>query len=285
MTHTVNAISDRPHSATLLGTLNRHWPLYLFEASELAIFMLSACAFTVFLFNPAFHAARLFPASVVRRLLLGLTMGITAVLIIHSVMGKRSGAHFNPAITLTYFRLGKIGKWDAFLYVLFQFAGGIFGVAVAAVLFRGALAAPSVRYAVTVPMSGRHGILAAFLAELFMSAVLMAVVLCMTSRPPLAPYTGYAVGVLISLDVLIFATISGFSINPARTVASAVFASIWTAEWLYFVAPLFGMMTAAEIFVRLFGAERILCAHLRPDSVGRCPFQCNFPGHIHPTSA
>jgi aquaporin Z len=251
----------------------------VFESAELALFMLSACAFTVFLFDPTYPAFHIFPSSVVRRTFMGVAMGITAILIIHSPMGKRSGAHFNPSITLTYFRLRKVSKWDTLFYVLFQFIGGIWGVAVAAICFGSTLAMPAVDYAVTVP--GRYGVPAAFFAELFMAAVLMAVVLWMTNRPSLAPFTSYSVGMLIALYILLFAPVSGFSINPARTVGSAVFANVWNAEWLYFVAPVTGMLISAEIYLRIYGADGILCAKLHPDRRYPCPFLCNFPGHRH----
>ena len=254
-----------------------HWRLYVDEGLELAIFMLSACFFTVWLFDPALSASRFLPSSALRRLLMGISMGATAVLIIRSPMGKRSGAHFNPAITLTYFRLGKIDKWDAGFYVVFQFIGGIAGVALSALCLRGSLALPSVDYAVTVP--GRAGTAAAFCAEYCMAALLMLVVLWFSNRPPLARYTSYLVGVLIAFYVLVFAPVSGFSINPARTVGSAVFAHVWTAAWLYFVAPLLGMMTAAETYLRIYGIESVLCAKLHPDSSSPCPFLCQFPLH------
>lgn len=266
-------------NATLFRTLECNWSLYVFEASELAIFMLSACAFTVYLFDPSYPALHLFPSAIVRRTFMGIAMGITAILIIHSPMGKRSGAHFNPAITITYFRLHKISAWDALFYVLFQFIGGVLGVGVAAIFFGSKLANPAVEYAVTEP--GRYGTAAAFLAELFMSAVLMWVVLWATNRPSMANYTSYFVGALIALYILFFAPVSGFSINPARTTGSAVFAGIWTAEWLYFIAPLLGMLVSAEIYLRNFGVDRILCAKLHPDRRYPCPFLCNFPGHRH----
>jgi len=97
---------NAPHS--LRPALLRHWRLYLDEGVELAIFMISACFFTVWLFNPAWPILHLLSSSALRRLLMGVSMGATAVLIIRSPLGKRSGAHFNPAITFTYFRLGKI---------------------------------------------------------------------------------------------------------------------------------------------------------------------------------
>jgi aquaporin Z len=220
--------------------------LYLFEAAELAAFMLSACAVTVLLFDPAVtHVHNPWLA----RALMGLAMGATAILIIKSPWGKRSGAHFNPAITIAFYRLGKIGPFDALFYIAAHFAGGIAGVALAAFALGPALAIPRVNYAVTVP--GLGGVPAAFAAETFMAALLMTTVLVTSSRPRLAPYTTWCVGFLISNYILFLAPISGFSINPARTVGSAVFAHVYTALWLYFAAPLAGMLGAAEVYVRL----------------------------------
>jgi aquaporin Z len=241
--------------------------------------MISACFATVYLFDPSYPALHLIPSAAIRRLLMGIAMGATAVLIIHSPMGKQSGAHFNPAITLSYLRLGKIAACDAIFYVVFQFIGGVFGVGVSAFVLGSGLAAPEADYAVTIP--GRYGTAAAFFAELFMSTLLMGVVLWFSNRPSIASYTGYLVGILISLYVLIFAPVSGFSINPARTTGSAVFADVWTAGWLYFTAPLLGMMGAAEVYIRINGPAGILCAKLHPDSRYICPFICHYPLHRH----
>ena len=67
------------------------------------------------------------PSAALRRAVMGVAMGVTAVMIIHSRMGKRSGAHFNPAITLTYLRLGKIGVWDAWGMWWGSLWGGVLG--------------------------------------------------------------------------------------------------------------------------------------------------------------
>jgi aquaporin Z len=221
------------------------WPLYVFEAAELAAFMISACVFTVLLFVPGIAPVRNPWAA---RALMGVAMATTAVLIIKSPWGQRSGAHFNPAITLTFYRLGKIGPFDAIFYVAAHFAGAIGGVGIAALALGPRIALPQVRYAVTVPGAG--GVAGAFAAEFFMAALLMTVVLYTSNRPRLAPWTSYCVGGLIANYILFLAPVSGFSINPARTVGSAVFAQVWTGIWLYFVAPLAGMLSAAELTVR-----------------------------------
>jgi aquaporin Z len=257
-----------------MEALRRHWFLYVYEGTELAWFMMAACVCTVVLFGAASPVVQTVHSTALRRAVMGVAMGATAVMIIHSPMGKRSGAHFNPAITLTYLWLGKLGVWDAVGYVCGQFVGGLAGVGIAALMMARLLAQPTVEYAVTVTVPGVGGTAGAFGAELFMAALLMGTVLWMTNRRRLARYTSYVVGVLIANYVFFFAPVSGFSINPARTVGSAVFAGVWTAEWVYFVAPLLGMFGAAALYVQRFGIESVLCAKLHAAPSVLCPFEC-----------
>jgi aquaporin Z len=125
----------------------------------------------------------------------------------------------------------------------------------------------------------------AFAAECFMAALLMGVVLWFSNRPALAHLTSYLVGVLITFYVFVFAPVSGFSINPARTTGSAVFAHVYTAVWLYFVAPVLGMMISAELYLRIYGSDKVLCAKLHPDPRYPCPFLCRYPLHRHAHSS
>jgi len=149
-------------SEQMIDTLKGHWPEYVSEAAGLGLFMISACAFTVLLYHPASPVTQGIQNEGVRRMLMGVAMGLTAVALIFSPFGKRSGAHFNPAVTLTYLRLGKIAPWDASFYILFQFIGGILGVLIASVFFRDLVAHSAVNYAVTVP--GRNGPTLAFVS-------------------------------------------------------------------------------------------------------------------------
>jgi aquaporin Z len=197
-------------------------------------------------------------------------MGATAIAIVYSPWGRRSGAHFNPCVTLTFYRLGKVAGFDAAGYVAAQFVGGAAGVAVAVALLGEAVAHPAVAYAATTP--GAAGVWVAFVAELAISFGLMTVVLAVSSIPRIARFTGISAGVLVAAYITLEAPLSGMSMNPARTVASAVFARDWTALWIYFVAPAVGMLLAAEAHVRVAGRRALHCAKLHHDDRVRCIF-------------
>jgi len=253
----------------------RHWPEYAMEAALLGIFMLSACLFATVLFYPAWPIARLIPDPFHRRILMALAMGATAVTLNYSPWGQQSGAHYNPAVTLTFTRLGKVAPADALAYVTAQFVGAVLGVSVAALIVRTMLADSHVHYAVTRP--GSSGILVAFVAEVLISFVLMTVVLTASNRAALARYTGLLAGLLVAAFITFEAPLSGMSMNPARTVGSGFWARDWTALWIYFAAPLLGMLSAAELYLRRQGAARVFCAKLHHLNQKRCIF-CEHQG-------
>jgi aquaporin Z len=258
----------------MINALKKHWPEYLMEAAELGLFMISACAFTVLLFHPNSPVAQSLPSNMLRRVLMGVAMGSTAIAIIFSPLGKRSGGHFNPSVTLTFFRLGKINGWDATFYVLSQFAGGIAGVLIASEILGSLVAHKSVNYAVTLP--GPNGPLVAFIAEVFLSFVLMSVVLTVSNTKRLSRWTGIFAGVLVATYISIEAPISGMSMNPARTLGSAAVAHNWMSIWIYFTAPPLGMLLAAETYKRLKAGHAVACAKLHHHNNTRCIFRCNF---------
>ncbi len=243
------------------------------EAALLGIFMLSACLFTTLLFYPGSPVPQLVPDPFVRRIIMGLAMGSTAVALTYSAWGKQSGAHYNPALTLTFTRLGKIAPGDAVAYVGAQFAGAVLGVLIAALLVRAMLAHADVHYAVTRP--GANGVLTAFVAETVISGILMTAVLTVSNHARLARYTGLVAGLLVTTFITLEAPLSGMSMNPARTAGSGFWAHDWTGWWVYFTAPLLGMLLAAEIYVRRNGASGIFCAKLHHQNGKRCIF-CDY---------
>jgi aquaporin Z len=240
------------------------------EAWGLGTFMVSACAFGVILFHPDSYFAE-YDASI-RNVPMGIAMGLTAVAIFTSPWGKRSGAHINPAVTLAFYRLGKIGTHDAIFYGIAQFAGATAGVALSWAVLGGALAAPGVNYVSTVP--GAHGPYIAFLAEFSITFGLMCVVLFASNHSRLARFTPFIAGTLVAVYISIESPISGMSMNPARTFASALVGNTWTAAWIYFTAPPLAMLVAAEVYVRTRGLKKVFCAKLDHSGLARCIFDC-----------
>jgi len=249
--------------------LRRHWPEYLMEAAGLGLFMVAACLFGTLLEHPGSPVRQALADAGVRRLLMGLAMGGTAAALIYSPWGRRSGAHLNPSVTLTFLRLGKVKREDAVFYAAAQAAGGLLGVLLCALLLKDALAHPAVSFVATVP--GPAGPAAAFAAEGGISFVLILTVLAVASsrRPRL---TGLAAAVLVAAWITFEAPLSGMSMNPARTVASALPSGIWTAAWIYFLAPPLGMLLGAQTFGALTSWQARHCAKLDHAPGVRCIF-------------
>jgi aquaporin Z len=257
-----------------MNVLRKHYPEYLMEAAGLGLFMVSASIVTVLLEHPNSPIHQAIPVPILRRLIIGIAMGLTAIAIIYSPWGKQSGAHINPVVTLTFFRLGKIRLSDALSYIIAQFIGGWLGVLLAARILQAAIVHPSVNYAVTVP--GSQGAIVAFLAELSISFGIMMTILIVSNTAKLSRFTGIFAGVLVAAYITLEAPLSGMSMNPARTLASALPAHTWTALWIYFTAPVVGMLLAAEIYVRFNGLSAVRCAKLHHNNHKRCIFHCGY---------
>ncbi|HYS08105.1 MAG TPA: FAD-dependent oxidoreductase [Myxococcales bacterium] len=246
---------------TLREAFRSHWPEYAMEAAGLGVFMLAACVVTVALEHPASRAQAIDPRF--RRGLMGAAMGLTAIALIYSPWGKRSGAHLNPSVTLAFWRLGRVPGHDAIFYAMAQAIGGIAGVGLAWATLRESIAHPATNFAVTLPAAG---IPAALAAEFAISFVLITVVL-MVSGSRFARFTGLCAGALVATCIFLVAPISGMSMNPARSLASALGAGSFASLWIYFVAPPLGMLAAALVQRRRAG-----CAKLDHAAGVRCIF-------------
>jgi aquaporin Z len=101
-------------------------------------------------------------------------------------------------------------------------------------------------------------------------------VLIVSNTKNLARFTGLFAGLLVATYISVEAPLSGMSMNPARTFASALPAQLWTALWIYFTAPPLGMLLAAEFYIGMKGVQRVFCAKLHHYNDKRCIFRCNF---------
>ena len=263
---------------TAIQSLREHWPEYAIEAWALGMFMVAAGAVATLLEYPAspLHAA--VPSSHTRLAIAGIAMGLTAIALIYSPWGRRSGAHMNPAVTLTFWRLGKIKRWDAVFYVAAQFIGGTLGVLLVAQLLGVAFTAAPVSYAATQPAPGAPKV--AFAAEVLISAGMMFTVLSVSSAPRWARFTGLCAGLLVALYITFEAPLSGMSMNPARSFASASPGQQWAYLWIYFLAPPLGMLLGAQVFVARSRAT-VACAKLCHGTDVRC-IHC---GYVPPSGA
>jgi aquaporin Z len=245
-----------------------HWQEYLAEALGLGLFMVAAGVVATVLDSPGSPMHSWVADADVRRALAGVAMGITAVGLIYSPWGKRSGAHMNPAVTLAFLHLGKIRPRDALSYIAAQFAGGLVGVLLVAGLMGDAFVDSPVSYAATMP--GPAGVAVAFVAELVISFILLFAILIVAAHPRHSQRAGLVAGVLIALYISVEAPLSGMSMNPARSFASAAPGALWTSLWIYFVAPPLGMLLAARAYLALHRSRYAGCAKLVHDPAHRC---------------
>ena len=251
-----------------LEALRRHWPEYAIEGWALGMFMISASVATVLLYDPRSPTFGLIENEFWKRALMALAMAGTAAAIIYSPWGKRSGAHMNPAFTLSFWVMGKINTVDAVYYALFQFVGGLSGSLLSYVLTGGLLADPQANWAATVP--GPQGVAAALFSELIIAFILMFVVAVMLNSK-FDQLIGIVAGGLIFLYVLYESPYSGFGMNPARSFSSALPADTWTAFWVYLIAPPTGMLTAVFVHSYVLGLPADFTQpKLNPNYVTRC---------------
>ena len=264
------------HEADLpmAATLRRHWPEFGVEALFLALFLLAAGAVSAWVHDPG---ASWFPGSPdqpARRVVAGAAMGLVVMAMVYSPWGRRSGTHLNPAITLAYLRLGKIGRWDAFFYLVAQVGAGLASVA----LLRSGLLLPAATAPAALSASlGPTTVWATFTTELVLSASAMLLILFTSNHRSWFRFTGVLYALLMMLLVACAAPLSGFGMNLARLLAVDVSGDGSAAGWLNLVPPLLGMQLGVEAWRLLTGRSRALCAKLAHNTHGRCIFRCQHP--------
>lgn len=236
----------------MIESPENHWRVYLMEAAGLAGFVFGAGLLSVLLEHPdLFVMQSSFGGeenAIWRRVPLGILMG-GYITFITRLWGERSGAHINPTVTWTFFRLGKINFADAVFYTAAQFAGAFAAAQILKFALGHYFAHPLIDFGVTKPKPP-HTSTEAFVAEFVISFVLMFVVLAAANSTKLEKKAPLIIGILIALYLIVETPYSGMSLNPARSTGAAVAANKYEHLWIYFVAPGLAMLLAAELFLR-----------------------------------
>ena len=242
--------------------------LYACECAGTALMLFVGVSAVALMWAPGSPVPVIEPA-VLRRFVTGLLFAAGATAVVYSPLGQKSGGHINPAITLAFWRLGKFPARHVLPYVLAQVIGAALGVGVAYAVAGDLLR--RVQFAATAPGPGWTwwGALPAELACTFALAFLIFVAV---NKSALAARTGLLAGGLVVLMVTIEAPISGTSVNPARSIAPALFVPLFRDQWIYIVGPIAGAWLAAVAYRQQWGRTTV-CAKLYHTARYPCAFE------------
>ncbi|MBW4540163.1 MAG: aquaporin [Myxacorys chilensis ATA2-1-KO14] len=230
-----------------------HWAEYTAELVGTTVNIFVGLSAVVFDFGQGLPMEQLIPNHSIRLLITGLIYSGSGSLFAVSPLGKLSGAHINPSVTLAFWVHGKMHRQDAIGYVIAQFLGSTFG-ATLLVLVWGKYAG-SVYNGMTLPGAG-YALWFVFLAEVLMTFLLVISIFLFVSNRRLMCWTPLITWLLVAAMVWLGAPISGTSLNSARSIGPALVTGLWRDQWLYCIAPPLGALLAVAVFRRLSMGKR-----------------------------
>jgi aquaporin Z len=232
------------------------WRLFLYELSGTAVLVLVGLSVVIGMFGAGSPMTQLIPNEGLRQLITGFLFGTTGASIALSVVGKESGAHINPAVTMVFWLFRKLDGRTAVIYVLGQLAGGILGsLPLLAFGARGR----SVAFGATLPGVG-YSTQAVLLGEIVTTFTMVSLLVVFIGFRRLRPFTPGIFPPLYAIMVYLEASISGTSTNPARSLGPALISGQWQGWWIYWFGPLIGAFLASLACSLL--AKRITVAKL-----------------------
>ena len=159
-------------------------------------------------------------------------------------LGRISGAHINPAVTVAFWSVRRFPSRDVIPYVVAQCVGALGAAAVWRVALGPVVAAGATLPAISV--AGAFGI------EFLLSFALMFVIMAVATDERVSDGAGaMAIGLTVGFCALVGGPLTGASMNPARSLGPAAISGEWRAHWVYWVAPLLGAVAAAYVFESL----------------------------------
>lgn len=256
-----------------------HWATWVAEWAGTAILLLGGISAICLDFGRGSPIAPLVPSHSLRLLITGTLFAGSGSLVAISPLGRLSGAHLNPAVTVGFFLQRHVHPQDLLGYIGAQFVGALTGTGVAFLLWRGKMTGAPVNWARTAPGSGLDPLAAAGV-EALMTAVLLLSIFAFVSSRATARWTPLAVWVVVAVLVWQGAPYTGTSLNPARTVAPDALSGVWPVIWVYFAGPLGGAVVATGAWWLVRG-RRTLTAKLFHDPRYRSVLRSELPSR-HP---
>ncbi len=173
---------------------------------------------------------------------IGLVHALVLTAIVYAI-GYRSGAQVNPAVTIGLLVAKKIGGKEAVVYIIAQIIGAVIAAAVVYSIFGSEMSA-----SVTLP--SEDNVVRALILETVMTFTLVYVVLATTTSRnfKIVPLAGLAIGFTLGLNVIFGGSITGGSLNPARSFGPALITWDFAYQWIYWVAPIAGGLIAAGVY-------------------------------------
>jgi aquaporin Z len=231
----------RPFVAELIGT---------------ALLVLTGLSLVIVMFGTGSPVPGVVHSEGVRRLITGFLFGTMGALIALSAVGRISGAHINPAVTLAFLLMRKLDRPTAVGYVVAQMAGAVIG---ALPLLAWGSMGRSVAFGATLPGQG-YGVATVLLGEVITTFIMILLLAVFLGFRRIRPFTPAIFPFLYAVMVPAEASISGTSTNPARSLGPAIVSGQWQGWWIYWVGPLLGAFGAT--LACSFLAKRIEVAKL-----------------------
>jgi len=219
------------------------WRLFLSELAGTALLILVGLSFVILMSGVGSPVTRLIPDEKLRQIITGFLFGSTGALIALSPVGKVSGAHINPAVTMAFWLFRKIDARTAIIYVLAQLIGAVIGSL--PLLLWGRMG-KSVAFGSTLPGKG-YSMGTVILGEVITTFTMVSLIFIFIGSRRIRAYTPAIFPVLFAIMVPLESAISGTSTNPARSFGPALVSVHWQGWWIYWIGPLMGSLLASLI--------------------------------------
>ena len=223
------------------------WKLFAAEAAGTAALLAVGLSVVIFDFGSGSPMMQLLPDPALRRLVTGFLFGTTGATIALSPLGKESGAHINPVVTLAFWLMGKLKARHALGYVAAQMVGAAVG---SLPLIAWGAMGRSIAFGATTP-GAAYGALWALAGETVTSFALIFALFVFLRHKRLKRFTPALFPPLYAVMVWLEAPISGTSTNPARSFGPSLISGVWNGWWVYWLGPLVGTLIAVALYHRV----------------------------------